>query len=357
MAHNCDASPAVDLMVDSGAFSAFTQGQNIALADYVAFLRANAPRIRNYVSLDAIPGTPEHPPTIRDCELAARQSYANHQEMKAHGLHPLPVFHQEESFDWLEQMLRDGENYIGIARRQEAHRAQQMEWLDRVFDVLKGTGVQTHGLGITRPKFLLRYPFHSVDSTTWSVSAGNGKIVVPLADGRGGFDYQTEPLTFQIGDLSDMDSMGPTIRAHVMSYAQQAGIDTAILTKLRFETEARRRLWLHYYLEFGKVHSAKILFATRSDNREFSKLLTEMGCRFRLLSYWELKDQQSGTLAQYVETGLTKASAVSQSKKFDYRKYYAKKNSRKSYRRDMIALVERFERGAMRDGVDPSVQP
>jgi hypothetical protein len=40
-------------MVDSGAYSAFTKGQSIALADYIAFLKANSQWIRTYVSLDA----------------------------------------------------------------------------------------------------------------------------------------------------------------------------------------------------------------------------------------------------------------------------------------------------------------
>jgi hypothetical protein len=317
----CDGIPAVDLMIDSGAFSAFMKGEKVNLADDIAFLKANSQWIRTYVSLDVIPGSPEHPPTDRERELAAIRSHANQQEMKAHGLTPLPVFHQGEAIYWLERMLRDGERYICISPREQSRRTEQRRWMDKAFAVLKGTGVKTHGLGVTRPDFMQRYPWTSVDSSTWSKSAGYGRILVPKGNGWGGFDYGTDPFVQKIGDLSpnnDFAHMGPTVRNHLVAFAKQAGVegrDVSVLARLGCDSESRRRLWLHYFLEFQKVHPIKIVFATGPQQREFSALLTAMGCQNRLLSYFYLKDVPEDYLAHYVPTGLEPRKAIVRVKK------------------------------------------
>jgi hypothetical protein len=114
--------PLIKLMLDSGAYSAWTQNQAISIAAYIKFVRECEPYLHTYVNLDVIPGALGRPRTWQDTETAAAQSYRSLQLMKDAGLKPLPVFHQGEDFRWLERMLKDGEEYIGISTAKNQRR-------------------------------------------------------------------------------------------------------------------------------------------------------------------------------------------------------------------------------------------
>ena len=83
-------------------------------------MKANESLIYRYVNLDVIPGNfgirewrPE------EIEAAAAASYTNQQKMKAAGLNPMPVFHQDEHFRWLDKYLEDGEDHICLSASSE----------------------------------------------------------------------------------------------------------------------------------------------------------------------------------------------------------------------------------------------
>ena len=106
----------MDILLDSGAFSAWSLGERIDLSAYIGFVRANKDLIYRSINLDKIPGDfgirewrPE------EIEAAAAASYANQQKMKGAGLNPIPVFHQDEHFRWLEKYLADDEDYICLS--------------------------------------------------------------------------------------------------------------------------------------------------------------------------------------------------------------------------------------------------
>jgi hypothetical protein len=107
--------PRVQVFLDSGAFTAWTKGETIKVEDYIRFVRQVEPYVQIYANLDVIPASPKRVRTVEEVETSAQQSHRNWQKMKDAGLRPLPVFHQMERFRWLERMLRDGENYIGIS--------------------------------------------------------------------------------------------------------------------------------------------------------------------------------------------------------------------------------------------------
>ena len=113
----------MDILLDSGAFSAFNLGERIDLDAYIGFVKANKGLIYRCVNLDVIPGNfgsrEWRPEAI---EAAAAASYANQQKMKEAGLNPIPVFHQDEDFRWLEKYLEDGEDYICLSASQRSGR-------------------------------------------------------------------------------------------------------------------------------------------------------------------------------------------------------------------------------------------
>ena len=99
-------SDKISLVLDSGAFSAFTQKKEVNLANYCDFCIENEDHIETVVNLDVIqPGSPE---------VAAAAGMANFQIMLDRGIKAMPVFHARENLKWLDQML-DRTDYIGLS--------------------------------------------------------------------------------------------------------------------------------------------------------------------------------------------------------------------------------------------------
>src|SRR5690554_1780501 len=106
----------VKLMLDSGAFSAWKMNQPIDLRDYIDFLKQTDGLLESYVALDVIPGQGGRMVrTYEAVEASAKASYRNLEIMRDAGLRPIPVFHQGEDFKWLNRLVEDGEEYIGIS--------------------------------------------------------------------------------------------------------------------------------------------------------------------------------------------------------------------------------------------------
>lgn len=145
-----------DVFVDSGAFTAKQQGRPIQLSDYIAVLDDLAPD--TYAALDV----------IGDAEATR----ANVDAMRDAGLDPVPVFHCRSDWSYLQQYLDEGCTYIalGDVATGEIRRGELEVWFDACFRLMRDYWpVRVHGFGVTRQWALERYPFYSVDSTTWLV--------------------------------------------------------------------------------------------------------------------------------------------------------------------------------------------
>src|SRR5690606_11430218 len=100
------------IMLDSGAFSAWTRGEILKLDDYITFIKRYEGRLNSYINLDVIPGTRGTVPTVKEVEYAAAASLDNYKSMVAAGLRPIPVFHYGENLRWLDRLLEAGADYI-----------------------------------------------------------------------------------------------------------------------------------------------------------------------------------------------------------------------------------------------------
>lgn len=163
----------VDLFLDSGAFSAWTQGVSIDIYEYIKFIKENEKLITVYANLDVI-GDPV-------------KTYENQKIMEESGLHPIPVFHAYyEDPIWLKKYIDEKHDYIalgGMAGGKISAASLQPVldnlWQDYLTDE-KGMPVcKVHGFGITGWRLMLRYPWYSVDSTSWVVTGRVGSIYVP----------------------------------------------------------------------------------------------------------------------------------------------------------------------------------
>lgn len=196
------------LLLDSGAYSAWTQRKDVNLDEYCIFIRENIESIDAYVSLDVIPGVKGQHPTAADVEASANRGWNNFLYMRdTWGLDPIPVLHQGESFEWLERMLEAGCSYIGLSPRIMGPTSIKRRWLDSVWRRLvreDGTPiVRTHGFGMNALPLLFRYPWHTVDASTWLKRAVYGKILMPHTHkGTGTWDFSKVPRDVSVSSKS-----------------------------------------------------------------------------------------------------------------------------------------------------------
>lgn len=147
-----------DLFIDSGAFSAWKLGKPIKLQEYMKFLKQWGDKSTVYASLDVIG--------------SIDQTARNQRIMEAAGLHPLPVYHWGEDYAVLEDMCKRY-RYVacsGTATVFGEGRGmviQRRNHFDRVFKISQKYETLVHGFGVTDIDLLLRFPWYSVDSSSW----------------------------------------------------------------------------------------------------------------------------------------------------------------------------------------------
>lgn len=159
------------LFLDSGAFSAFTRNVQINIDDYCDFIKSHSASIEMYAALDVIGN--------------AEATRKNVEYMEAKGLHPLPTFHYKSPISELHRMCEKYDyialgGLVPIARQ----RKRMQAWLDTCFSVIKQYWpIKVHGFGVNAYWAWERYPFYSVDATSWQASGRFAEEYI-LKDGK-----------------------------------------------------------------------------------------------------------------------------------------------------------------------------
>lgn len=143
------------LFLDSGAFSAATQGGQVDLRRFITYCQETRGRWDLIASLDV----------IGDWE----QSRANHVVMWAEGIGSIPTFHTLEPFDWLDEMSSEYP-YIALGGMVGRGGVALTKWLQDCWSVLRGRDVKVHGFGLSRQRLVFGFPWTSLDSTSWLAS-------------------------------------------------------------------------------------------------------------------------------------------------------------------------------------------
>lgn len=178
----------VGIMLDSGAFSLHsivaastkrtTKANKTHTVDveevaeayfdrYTKFCTEHQHKWTFFVTLDF----KKHCPTI----------YSMQQRFAKLGLHPIPVYHGDESLDWLDRYADLGSKLIGLGTSRAArghNKKDKRYYLDNVFDRCAKLGLDLHGLAMTSFSLMVSYPWWSVDSANWTKSATYGDITV-----------------------------------------------------------------------------------------------------------------------------------------------------------------------------------
>lgn len=200
------------------------------------------------VALDVIPGTPGRKEglTKREVEDACRSGWDNYKRMVK--VLPrdrvVPVYHQNDPIRWLERYLDAGVTYVGISPANDVTPTQRMRWLDGVRERIP-KGVRTHGFGVSSPDMMRRFPWHSVDSTTWVKHAQVWQFLVPYTKG-GKWDYLRTPMPVQVSPRSrgGFDQLTPTLKATVRRYLAEQSMAEGAYTLIPGTDRREGDVWL-----------------------------------------------------------------------------------------------------------------
>lgn len=208
----------ISLFLDSGAFSAFTKGVEIDIDKYIDFIKEHIDYIDVYANLDV----------IGDAEATLE----NQKYMEKAGLTPLPCFHVKEDFSYLKYYV-DNYDYIALGGVAQAGRQAQI-WMDDCFDMIcddKGMPkCKVHGFAVTSLKLMLRYPWYSVDSTSWVITSRMGGVYVPrYRKGKWIYDENSWKIFTSSRSPSKgkegrhIETLPPNVKKEILRYFDEKG--------------------------------------------------------------------------------------------------------------------------------------
>lgn len=186
--------------LDSGAFSAKNQGQIISLDEYADFLLKYKDQVDLYCGLDIIPADS----SVKSKQEGAAYTLWQQKELEKRGLRPVPCFHAGEPEEYLAHYVSHYD-YIALGGMVDYELG---EWLNHIWThyLLNSDGtakVKVHGFGMTSLSLMQKYPWESLDSTTWLIHSKLGIIALPPWKGSE-WDYSTKPLLLGVGKASTM---------------------------------------------------------------------------------------------------------------------------------------------------------
>lgn len=135
--------------LDSGAFEAHSQGKPMEYSRWAEVARS--------CDADEVFGL--------DVIGDARATRANVERAWSDGIKAIPTFHHGSPWEYLEWAARSAPKMAmgGVARMPLGKRS---DWLAACFK--RAWPVRVHGFGVTSFDSMMRVPFHSVDSSTWT---------------------------------------------------------------------------------------------------------------------------------------------------------------------------------------------
>lgn len=209
------------IFLDSGAFSMFTSGVEISLEQYAGFIHQHQQHFHVCSNLD-------------DTSKNERKSYENQKALESLGCKVAPVFHAREDPRWLTKYIDEGYEYIFIGGMVPETTKWLEVWLDEMFDKYlanpDGTArVKLHGFGLTTLSLMWRYPWFSVDSTSWLMAGNFGSIYVDLPRPDGSYRDLTVSVSAESSGLRKLDAhintYSPAARKEVLDRVEELGYD------------------------------------------------------------------------------------------------------------------------------------
>jgi hypothetical protein len=165
----------VDILMDSGAYSVMTKGEEINIDKYIQFIKDCGTNITAAISLDVIGDGDE--------------TYSRWKYMQRKGVETIPTYHLSTDVKFLERYIEETD-YVGIGgvagvtTSRTAREAFNMLWREVLTDSDGFPLVKIHAMGITDVTILTDFPFYSIDSSTWLMTSRRGIIIIPGLDSK-----------------------------------------------------------------------------------------------------------------------------------------------------------------------------
>jgi hypothetical protein len=250
------------IFADSGAYSAFTQGAEIDIKDYAAWIKRWEHLFTTYVNLDV----------IRDPKATSQ----NQAILERLGLQPIPVFHTGTDFKHLDRLMKRYP-YIALGGMVKAERKATLRWAATCHKRAQDYGSVFHGFGQTSMENVMSIPWYSVDSSSWAGGFMYGRIEV--WDGR---RWQQ----CQVGNRASVMKVAPIIRDHGFDpnvfadraiYHRSHAVKLAAVTWHRFEAFLRQR---HGAISIPKRDDGLHLYHAQADKAQMNEFTDGMHIYF-----------------------------------------------------------------------------
>lgn len=175
------------LFMDSGAFTAWTQGATIDVDEYCNYINENGKYVDYFGQLDTIPKVGC---SLEEADFAAKSTLENYFLMVSKVKYPEKVvftFHVGEPIKYLEEALqwgaknRDKMKMIAIGGMVKKTANDKNSVISRAFDAVKKyyPEVKVHLFGCTSKQYFLDFPATSGDSSNYIMSATKGGVWTP----------------------------------------------------------------------------------------------------------------------------------------------------------------------------------
>jgi hypothetical protein len=226
-----------NFFLDSGAFSAWSQKEEINIDEYIEFIKLHD--IKIYAVLDVI-GNPE-------------KTIENQNYMESKGLNPIPCYHYGEDYKYLDYYCSKYD-YIALGGMVPISTKDLINWLDVVFS--KYPNKRFHGFGMTTFSILDRYDWYSVDSTAYLSGGKTSSIFV----GRRLIVASNNPKNDDLSKLKEKDLLEFKYMCNKYGFTRnQICQDTYVDVDKHQKGYIYRILYNIYYLiEFQDNHEKRV---------------------------------------------------------------------------------------------------
>lgn len=200
-----------DWVMDSGAFSAHNAGKTIDLAAYMDTCRELLATDRTLTEVFALD-------VIGDWRASARNTGI----MWGAGIPCIPTFHPGEPWDVLVGLAAEYPK-IALGGVVGWSAKKKLEWVGQCFARIwrRDRPVRVHGLGMVGKEMLNRFPFHSVDASSWELAPRAFGEWAAYGNKRMGIRGAQVSLRVEIDHYMEMERMARHRWAREMARLEQ----------------------------------------------------------------------------------------------------------------------------------------
>lgn len=179
------------LLIDNGAFTIHRQGGSVNIDEYIDWINNNDDHFDYAIALDSIPGKWGERRTHEELKYSQQKTWENYLYMIEKCNNPyklLPVFHHGEDFSCLERFINhkiDGQyiKYMCISGNKQLTNKQREEFYKKCFAIIHASNnpdIKIHCLGSATLSNARRFPFTSMDASSWIMTGANGGIMTDM---------------------------------------------------------------------------------------------------------------------------------------------------------------------------------